>query len=128
MRRLNFLLVLGATLLLSLPRAAASTPPSRYCAVYVIPDYQLVVSYRAILGLETGCPPGGAARIRKASTLNRTGPYRPIKPDGSARYGGLWGWTLTERGGNVPERELWTSFSWEWEWWDGRTWRPARRP
>ncbi|EYB66928.1 hypothetical protein DEIPH_ctg062orf0003 [Deinococcus phoenicis] len=114
-------LLIGAALCLTTARAAPT-----YCPVTVIPDNLLVIAYRAVLRLDRDCPPDGIARVRKASTLNRHGPYRPIKPDGSPPYGGLWSWTLTQRGGNVPPAERWTSWGWTWEWWDGEAWRSAR--
>ncbi|WP_191242122.1 hypothetical protein [Deinococcus ficus] len=69
----------------------------------VIPDYVLVISYKAVLRLAPDCPPGGVARIRKASTINRWGTYRPIKPNGSATYGRVWSWTMTEDSGPVAQ-------------------------
>lgn len=118
------LLPLTALLLLGAP-AAQPTPQPRYCSVLILRDYRAVITYQAILRLDPLCPPGAVGRLRKVSTLNWGGPYVPQKPGGLPQYGGLWGWTLTPGGSNVPSRELWTLSSWRWQWYDGEAWQPA---
>lgn len=111
---------LAALLLAPALAATPPPPPVTYCAVQVYRDYTLGITYRALLIPDLDCE--GVTRVRKASTINRAAPWRPVKPDGSAQYGGRWGWTVD----SVPHRELWTTFTWEWNYYDGRQWVPAQ--
>ncbi|BDP44830.1 hypothetical protein DAETH_47990 (plasmid) [Deinococcus aetherius] len=117
--------LLPLTLLLLGSAAQPAPPPPRYCSVLILRDYRLAVTYQAILRLDPTCPPDGVGRLRKVSTLNWGGPYVPQKPGGLPQYGNLWGWSLTSAGSNVPSRELWTLYSWRWQWYDGAEWQPV---
>lgn len=100
---------------------AAPTPAPIYCPVEVITDNVLPFAFKPVIRLKDGCPWGGHARVRKSSTLNtkRDGaPYQPIRPEQGA-------WTVTTRTNTIPARELWTLWSWRWEWFDGSRWRAA---
>ncbi|OLV20117.1 hypothetical protein [Deinococcus marmoris] len=108
--------------------AAASVPD---CHLNVFPDYTLGFAYQAFLQPSSDCLFTVSLRVRKTSTISRKrngAPYQPIIPDGSARYGGVYSWTLGKYGGTVPRRELWTSYSWKWQWLDGEVWRDGVEP
>ena len=133
MNRLPWLLGVGgltATAALLAPPA----PPS--CHLQVIPDYTVVVAYRAVLRPSPACVWNTVLRVRKSSTLNviRDGaPYQPIKPERGAWEVASSVQPVTRP---VPDQELWTLQRppWRWEWFDetamnaagtpGR-WRPA---
>lgn len=125
MQRHPAMLLLGAALLI--PAAAVvvvTSPPG--CRLQVIPDYTWGVTYKAVLRLSPGCTDDTTLRVRKSSTQNvrREGaPYQPIKPDGSDRYAGKFAWDFGTLS-TVPTNELWTVYSWRWEWWDPNTWNP----
>lgn len=115
-------LLAGAThssALLSIPAA----PPT--CRLQIIPDYTLIFAYRAVLRLSPECGFSQSLRVRKSSTTStkRNGaPYQPIRPEVGA-------WTLGRLDTTVPENQLWTVWSWRWEYNDpiltkGK-WRPA---
>ncbi|KQR37715.1 hypothetical protein [Deinococcus sp. Leaf326] len=118
MKRHPALLLLGVALLI--PAAAvvvATSPPG--CRLQVIPDYTWAVTYKAVLRLSPGCTDGTVLRVRKSSTQNvrRDGaPYQPIKP-----AQGAWNFGKTS---TVPKNELWTVYTWRWEWWDAQAWNP----
>ncbi|AWT34594.1 hypothetical protein DM785_02755 [Deinococcus actinosclerus] len=78
----------------------------------MVPDYTLGVTYRASLRLAPECPPGTVLRVRKSSTTStRQGgaPYQPIKP-----LKGAWDVGILAKS-PVPREELWTLYSWRWE-------------
>ncbi|WP_261665485.1 hypothetical protein [Deinococcus sp. Marseille-Q6407] len=113
----------------ALPAEVAGIAAQRYCAVRMLPDYHFGFSYFARLRLSPTCPAGAVGRVRKTSTLStkaKGARYQPVKPDGSAQYGGLFSWTLTRNGDNIPNGEEWTWNRWRWEYWDGSSWRPAQ--
>lgn len=118
MKRHPALLLLSAALLI--PAAAivvVTSPPG--CRLQVVPDYTWAVTYKAVLRLSPGCPDDTALRVRKSSTQNvrRNGaPYQPIKPEQGA-------WTFG-RTSTVPRNELWTVYSWRWEYYDPEAWNP----
>ncbi|WP_343757443.1 hypothetical protein [Deinococcus depolymerans] len=77
-----------------------------------MPDYTLGVTYRASLRLAPECPPGTVMRVRKSSTTSTRqsgAPYQPIKPLQGAWDVGILAKTP------VPREELWTLYSWRWE-------------
>lgn len=81
------------------------------CRLQVIPDYDFIVAYRAVLRLSPQCGFTQTLRVRKSSTLNtrRAGArYQPVEP----RVGA---WTLGRLKTTVPRSALWTSPSWRWE-------------
>lgn len=107
--------LLPLTLLLLGAAAGQVTP---LCAVTVSPQVTRGVTYHASIRLAPGCPPGGTARVRKSSTLNTRAsgaPYQPIKPEQGA-------WTVTRTGSTVPIPELWTLFTWQWQFYDPQAW------
>jgi len=115
------------TALLTLPSADAltvSTPArietkSHYCPITVYRDYNLQpVSYRAVLLRETTCTLDQIARVRKTSGLNLGARYQPIRPEVGA-------WEVRAAASTVPPDQLWTLYSWRWQWFDGSTWRMA---
>ena len=113
----------------ALPPEVASLAAQRYCAVRMLPDYHFGFSYFARLRLDPACPAGGVGRVRKTSTLSTKANgarYQPVKPDGSAQFGGLYSWTITKSGDNIPPGEEWTFNRWRWEYWDGSRWKVAR--
>ncbi|GGK11879.1 hypothetical protein GCM10008955_01410 [Deinococcus malanensis] len=100
---------------------APQTPLVKYCAVQIIRDNALIFAYKPVIRLHPSCSRRAQARVRKSSTLNtrRNGaPYQPIRPEKGA-------WTVTASGTTIPNRDLWTTWSWRWEYWDGTHWRPA---
>lgn len=108
-----------------------SRPPPPGCYLRVIPDYSFGVIYRPVLKPSPDCGADVSLRVRKTSTLNRRkngAPYQPIIPDGSAKYGGVYSWTLGKFGGTIPAGELWTLYSWRWQWLDGKVWRDGVLP
>lgn len=105
--------------MLSLPLVLSpATHPTPYCPVTVWRDYTFGVAYYAVVLRDSECTPRQVARVRKASTLNKGAAYRPILPLKGA-------WTLTWDGDNIPANTHWTSFTWVWEYWDGKTWQAA---
>ena len=111
-------LLLGAALLLPATAVIVVTSPPG-CRLQVIPDYTWAVTYKAVLRLSPGCADNTTLRVRKSSTQNvrRDGaPYQPIKPTQ-----GAWNFGRTS---TVPPNELWTVYSWRWEWWDAQAWNP----
>ncbi len=112
------LLTLSLALAAAVP--AQPSPAAPACRLQVIPDYTLVVVYKAVLRPSPACPNGTELRVRKSSTLNtrRNGaPYQPIQPLVGA-------WTLTDFNSTVPSRNLWTSLNWRWEYYDPTTLSP----
>ena len=94
--------------------ALALTAAAAYCPVTVTKDYVFPAVYKAILEPAAECV--GITRVRKVSTINpRTAAQKP----GGA--GGVWAWTLA----TVPDSELWTLYTWQWQWWDGSKWNRA---
>ncbi|MFD1734678.1 hypothetical protein ACFSC4_30305 [Deinococcus malanensis] len=103
------------------PPAGPSDSLVKYCAVQIIRDNALIFAYKPVIRLHPSCSRRAQARVRKSSTLNtrRNGaPYQPIRPEKGA-------WTVTASGTTIPNRDLWTTWSWRWEYWDGTHWRPA---
>ncbi|AIZ44884.1 hypothetical protein QR90_06840 [Deinococcus radiopugnans] len=101
--------------------AAPPAPPG--CHLQVIPDYTLVVAYRAVLRLSPECGFSETLRVRKSSTTStrRNGaPYQPIRPEAGA-------WELGRLKSTVPDRQLWTSWSWAWQWYDAEAWNPRTK-
>lgn len=90
-------------------------PPPSYCPATVTRDYTLGVTYLAVINRSKACTARQVARLRKVSTMNLGGRYAPIKPLTGA-------WSLTASGTTVPASELWTLYSWRWQWWDGAGW------
>ncbi|MBZ9753615.1 hypothetical protein K7W42_22590 [Deinococcus sp. HMF7604] len=123
MRRLLLLLILlpsAALALLVVPPG----PPA--CRLQVVPDYTLGVTFRAALRLAPGCPFGTVLRVRKSSTTStrRNGaPYQPIKPEQGAWEVGAAGQPLKSP---VPRSELWTLYTWRWEYNAARAGQPER--
>ncbi len=102
-------LLAGATHSDAVLDAVPSAPPS--CRLQVIPDYTLIFAYRAVLRLSPECGFAQALRVRKSSTTStkRDGaPYQPIRPE-------LGAWELERLSTSVPANQLWTSWSWRWE-------------
>ena len=127
MKQLPWLLGVGV-LTATAALLAPPLPPS--CHLQVIPDYSLVVAYRAVLRPAPACSRTTVLRVRKSSTLNvvrRGDPYQPIKPEQGA-------WEVagtTQRVTRpVPGRELWTLLRppWRWEWFDETALNPAGQP
>ncbi|KQR40732.1 hypothetical protein [Deinococcus sp. Leaf326] len=117
MKRHPALLLLSAALIPAAAVVVVTSPPG--CRLQVIPDYTWAVTYKAVLRLSPGCMDGTALRVRKSSTQNvrREGaPYQPIKP-----IQGAWTFGKTS---TVPKNELWTVYTWRWEWWDAQAWNP----
>ncbi|WP_291427075.1 sensor histidine kinase KdpD [Deinococcus sp.] len=122
-------LLLSAALLLPVAALAISTlsAPMPACRLQVIPDYDLKFAYQAVLQPSPGCREDDVLRVRKSSTtsVKRNGArYQPIKPDGTALYGGQYSWRLGKRVFGVPTSELWIINSWRWEYWDPEVWNP----
>ena len=108
---LLLLLALGS---LTAAEAQVAPQPLPACHLRILRDYTLGVTYKAVLRLSPGCRPGTVLRVRKSSTLNtRRGgaPYQPIKPEAGA-------WELSASKTTIPARELWTLYSWRWEFYD----------
>ncbi|WP_407572155.1 hypothetical protein [Deinococcus altitudinis] len=103
-------LLLGAVSAVPLPKS-----PLSYCAATVTRDYTLGITYLAIINRADTCAARQVTRLRKVSTLNLGARYAPIKPLTGA-------WTVTTIGSSVPASELWTLYSWRWQWWDGAGW------
>ncbi len=128
MHRPTFLFILLAQLLTASgqpapvpPLPPTPTPAPTYCRTIVIKDSVLVVAYKPVIRLAPDCPADGQARVRKSSTMNvvRNGaPYQPIRPLQGA-------WVVTKFSSTIPWNELWTTFTWRWEWWDGMRWRAS---
>ena len=85
-----------------------------YCPVSVTKDFVFPAIYRAILRPDPTCT--GQTRVRKVSTINPRSAAQ--KPGGT---GGLWAWNLA----TVPDAELWTLYTWQWQWYDGTKWNRA---
>lgn len=103
---------------LTLPALALLPAPAPPCRLQVIPDYTLLVAYRAVLRPSSGCPAGAVLRVRKSSTLNvrREGaPYQPIRP-GTGAWEVAGPAVFVNR--PVPGGDLWTLLSWRWEYFD----------
>lgn len=121
------------TLALLLAPSRAGPPAPTPCTLTASPDRVSGLAYHVRLRVSPGCPATATFRVRKSSTLNvkgRGAPYQPIRPDGSEAAGGLFAWTVTKVGSNIPPAELWTSLTWEWQRYDPdrpdpRTGRPG---
>lgn len=110
MRSLKTLLFNCAALVL--PVAAQPTPAS--CRLTMSPTEVRGVTYRVALRLSPTCPASMAFRVRKSSTtsLKRNGAqYQPIRPLRGA-------WTVGKQVNTVPQDELFTLLSWEWQVYD----------
>lgn len=119
-------LVLGAALALPVAALVIVQSPAA-CHLQVIPDYDFKFVYTAVLRPSPRCGVDEVLRVRKSSTMNvrRNGaPYQPIKPDGSAKYSGLYSWSLSSLTSNIPPAELNTISSWRWEWYDAQALNP----
>lgn len=108
--------------------SAALAPSPTYCRVTGLTDYTLGVAYRILLSLDPTCEHDAVGRVRKIGTLNMFSRYQPTKPGGLPQFGGLWGWNLNAQTSLVPREQLWTLFSWRWQWWDGQSWQPVEEP
>jgi len=114
--------LLGAALLLPVAALLSASPGTPPCHLQVIPDYTFAVTYKAVLRPSSGCPYGTVLRTRKSSTtsVKRNGaPWQPIKPEVGAWEVGTSGALLKTP---VPARELWTLYTWRWEWFDAQAW------
>jgi hypothetical protein len=123
-------LLIGAALTLGAAPALAGLTVPTPCAVIMTPDRVTPAgAYHARLHLTPTCQ-AQTFRVRKSSTLNtrRAGaPYQPVRPDGTARFGFVWSWTISRAGSTVPEAELWSLTSWRWESYQPRTWNARTR-
>lgn len=107
--------------MLSLPLLLGTTiaaPPALYCPATVLTDYTVGVVYYAVVQRDPSCTDTQIARVRKASGLNKGANYRPVLPLKGA-------WNITWNASSIPDKAHWTLFSWEWEYWDGKTWQTA---
>ncbi len=99
-------------------------PPQRpitiFCAAVVTKDFLTPplapIVYQARIRTAPDCPAGGAARVRKASTVNAFHRYWPVFPTVGA-------WTVWK--GEL--RLEWVGVTYEVQYWDlpHRTWVPA---
>ncbi|MVN86921.1 hypothetical protein GO986_09100 [Deinococcus sp. HMF7620] len=119
--------LLSLMLLSGVALALLVVPPGPpICRLQVVPDYTLGVTSRAALRLSPGCAFGTILRVRKSSTTStrRNGaPYQPIKPEQGAWEVGATGQPLKSP---VPKSELWTLYSWRWEYNAAKPGQPER--